>query len=203
MSWDDRLLAVFDDLELQAEGLALAERDLEVADLGRAAYASVDLASRLRASVGRLLFLDVYGVGNLSGRLARVGTDFVVIESTGSSGSSGSSGPSGPSGSAGRLWVVRCAALGRVGGLSDQAVGDDARSLSSRLGLGSVLRGFAAATVPVSTQTTAGAVVQGRVRRVGADFVELWTADGRSTAQPDWELVPFEAIAALRPAPGH
>ena len=197
MSWDDRLLAVFDDLELQAEGLALAERDLEVADLGRAAYASVDLASRLRASVGRLLFLDVYGVGNLSGRLARVGTDFVVIESTGSSGSSG------PSGSAGRLWVVRCAALGRVGGLSDQAVGDDARSLSSRLGLGSVLRGFAAATVPVSTQTTAGAVVQGRVRRVGADFVELWTADGRSTAQPDWELVPFEAIAALRPAPGH
>jgi len=98
---------------------------------------------------------------------------------------------------------VRCAALGRVGGLSDQAVGDDARSLSSRLGLGSVLRGFAAATVPVSTQTTAGAVVQGRVRRVGADFVELWTADGRSTAQPDWELVPFEAIAALRPAPGH
>ncbi len=191
MSWDDRLLAVFDDLELQAEGLALAERDLEVADLGRAAYASVDLASRLRASVGRLLFLDVYGVGNLSGRLARVGTDFVVIESSGSSGS------------AGRLWVVRCAALGRVGGLSDQAVGDDARSLSSRLGLGSVLRGFAAATVPVSTQTTAGAVVQGRVRRVGADFVELWTADGRSTAQPDWELVPFEAIAALRPAPGH
>jgi len=197
MSWDDRLLAVFDDLELQAEGLALAERDLEVADLGRAAYASVDLASRLRASVGRLLFLDVYGVGNLSGRLARVGTDFVVIESTGSTGSSG------PSGSAERLWVVRCAALGRVGGLSDQAVGDDARSLSSRLGLGSVLRGFAAATVPVSTQTTAGAVVQGRVRRVGADFVELWTADGRSTAQPDWELVPFEAIAALRPAPGH
>lgn len=194
MSWDDRLLAVFDDLELQAEGLALAERDLEVADLGRAAYASVDLASRLRASVGRLLFLDVYGVGNLSGRLARVGTDFVVIESSGSA---------GPSGSAGRLWVVRCAALGRVGGLSDQAVGDDARSLSSRLGLGSVLRGFAAATVPVSTQTTAGAVVQGRVRRVGADFVELWTADGRSTAQPDWELVPFEAIAALRPAPGH
>jgi len=197
MSWDDRLLAVFDDLELQAEGLALAERDLEVADLGRAAYASVDLASRLRASMGRLLFLDVYGVGNLSGWLARVGTDFVVIESTGSSGSSG------PSGSAGRLWVVRCAALGRVGGLSDLAVGDDARSLSSRLGLGSVLRGFAAATVPVSTQTTAGAVVQGRVRRVGADFVELWTADGRSTAQPDWELVPFEAIAALRPAPGH
>jgi len=98
---------------------------------------------------------------------------------------------------------VRYAALGRVGGLSDLAVGDDARSLSSRLGLGSVLRGFAAATVPVSTQTTAGAVVQGRVRRVGADFVELWTADGRSTAQPDWELVPFEAIAALRPAPGH
>ena len=200
MSWDDRLLAVFDDLELQAEGLALVERDLEVADLGRAAYASVDLASRLRASVGRLLFLDVYGVGNLSGWLARVGTDFVVIKSTASTGSSGSSGPSG---SAGRLWVVRYAALGRVGGLSDQAVGDDARSLSSRLGLGSVLRGFAAATVPVSTQTTAGAVVQGRVRRVGADFVELWTADGRSTAQPDWELVPFEAIAALRPAPGH
>ncbi|MGI8900959.1 MAG: hypothetical protein ACR2HA_08505 [Nocardioides sp.] len=196
MSWDDRLLAVFDDLEQQADGLALAERDVAVADLGRAAYSAVDLASRLRAAVGRELTLDVQGVGKLAGRVARAGIDFVVLESPGSSGSLGPE-------SLGRLWVVRCAALGRIGGLSDQAVGNDAGSLSSRLGLGSVLRGFAAATVPVSTQTIGGALVHGRVRRVGADFVELWTTDTLGSAgQREWELVPFAAIAVLRPAPG-
>ena len=43
MSWDAALLDVFEDLEQQASGLRLADRDAEVADLAAAAYAEVGL----------------------------------------------------------------------------------------------------------------------------------------------------------------
>ena len=52
MRWEERLLDLFDDLEQQADGLALAERDALVVEQSRAEYAEVDLASRLAASVG-------------------------------------------------------------------------------------------------------------------------------------------------------
>ena len=59
MSWEQRLLAVFDDLEQQAEGLALAERDAAVEELSRAGYAEVELAARLHAATGNELVLVV------------------------------------------------------------------------------------------------------------------------------------------------
>lgn len=180
MLWEERLLAVFDDLEQQAEGLALAERDAEVAELGRAAYAAVDLASRLHAAPGSRLTLSVRGVGVVAGRVARVGADFLLVEA------------------ADRTWVVRMHALVTVFGLPDRAVGDAARSLPARVGMGSVLRGIAEATLPVTVQTTDGDVLRGRVRRVAADFVELWRAEehvGRGDGA--WVLVPFGAVAAL------
>ena len=46
MSWHESMFAVFDDLEQQAEGLHLAERDAEVADLTLAEYTRVTLAAR-------------------------------------------------------------------------------------------------------------------------------------------------------------
>lgn len=181
MSWEERLLAVFDDLEQQAEGLALLERDAQVNELSHAAYRVVDLGARLHASPGRALTLGVLGVGNLAGRVVRVGADFVVLEA------------------AEHTWVVRCAALTWVRGLSDQAIGTDARTLPSKVGLGSVLRGFAEATVPLSVHISDGSVAQGRVRRVGADFVELWRSEATETSgRLDSELVPFPAIAGLR-----
>ena len=51
MSWEESMFAVFDDLEQQAQGLHLAERDAEVADLTVAEYSRVSLAcpaARLR-----------------------------------------------------------------------------------------------------------------------------------------------------------
>src|SRR5438128_2529587 len=62
MRWRDRLWDVLDDLEQQAEGLALAARDAEVAEQSRAEYARVDLSARLHGSLGRRLTLGVRGV---------------------------------------------------------------------------------------------------------------------------------------------
>ena len=70
MRWEERLLDLFDDLEQQAEGLALAERDALVAEQSRAEYAEVDLAARLPAPWAAGCWLDVQGVGGLDGGAA-------------------------------------------------------------------------------------------------------------------------------------
>ena len=65
MRWEYQLGDLFDDLEQQAEGLALTERDALVAEQSRAEYAQVDLTARLHASRGTRLVLQVSGVGRL------------------------------------------------------------------------------------------------------------------------------------------
>ena len=79
MHWEERLLALFDDLEQQAEGLALAARDAEVAELGRAEYAHVDLTSRVHGSVRGRLALAVDGVGRMDVELVRAGADWCLV----------------------------------------------------------------------------------------------------------------------------
>ena len=67
------MFAVFDDLEQQAAGLHLVERDAEVADLTVAEYSRISLGARLHASLGLELRVRLLGGHQLSGRLARVG----------------------------------------------------------------------------------------------------------------------------------
>ncbi|MFP5253196.1 MAG: hypothetical protein ACLGH4_05320 [Actinomycetes bacterium] len=173
--WEERLLGVFDDLEQQAEGLALAERDARVADLARAGYAEVDLLSRLRGSLGVLLHLRLAGAVGLSGTVLRVGTDWLLLDD-------------------GRHeWLVPTQALEEVRGLPDRAVADSARPITARLGLGSVLRSLASDALPVLVHRRDGQVVRGLVRRVGADFVELQGDEVAGLA-----VVPWPAIAAVR-----
>ena len=69
MAWEEELFAVLDDLEQQAEALYDAERGLELADRSRSEYQQVTLASRLMASVGSEVVLDVRGVGAVGGVL--------------------------------------------------------------------------------------------------------------------------------------
>ena len=186
MHWEERLLAVFDDLEQQAEGLALGARDAEVAELGRAEYAQVDLASRLHGSLGRRVGLAVTGVGRLDARLGRVGSDWCLAETTT------------------HEWLVRLDAVTRVGGLGEQAVDPRHRALVARLGFASALRGVAEDGTAVLLHLLDGTQARGRLRRVGADFVEL-------RAEPDaaWgdaaggrlEVVPFAAVAGVRRTP--
>jgi hypothetical protein len=159
MHWEERLLAVFDDLEQQAEGLALGARDAEVAELGRSEYAAVDLASRLHGAVGSRVRLGARGIGRLDGRVARVGSDWLLLETD-------------P-----HEWLVRLAALGEVRGLGERAVEARHRAPTARLGLGSALRGVAEERDPVLVHLLDGGTVRGTPRRVGADFVELADPD--------------------------
>lgn len=185
MHWEERLLALFDDLEQQAEGLALSARDAEVAELGRAEYAQVDLASRLHGSLGRRVGLAVTGVGRLDARLGRVGSDWCLAET------------------ATHEWLVRLDAVTRVGGLGEQAVDPRHRALAARLGFGSALRGVAEDGAPVLVHLLDGTQARGWLRRVGADFLEL-----RAEQDVAWgdraggrlDAVSFAAVAGVRRA---
>lgn len=177
--WEDRLLALFDDLEQQAEGLALADRDVEVAELSRAEYAGVDLASRLHASVGAAVTVRVQGLDRLDGVIERVGSDVLLLDAR-------------P-----HQWLVRVAALTGAAGLSGRARAESARAVTARLGLGSALRELVRGGLPVLVCRVDGSRAKGLPRRVGADFLEL-TATGDALGPT--ELVPFSAICAVRPS---
>lgn len=170
-SWTS-LVDVLADLEQQAEALYDVERSLEVADRARAEYLSVRLAGRLMASVGTAVALELPHVGWLRGELVRVTATWCHLRV------------------ADRDWVLVHDALGAVVGASDRALPEVAWSPLARLGPGSVLRRLAGTPTVVRLQRRDGGRLDGIVRRVGADFVELVVAD-----QP--VLVPLAGVAAL------
>ncbi len=176
MSWERALLELFDDLEQQAEGLALANRDADVAELARAEYAEVDLESRLHASLDQDVELQVRGAGALRGRLARVGTGWCLLATTGAPG--------------GETVVLTGTVLG-ARGLAAGARPEPLRGVASQLGIGSVLRRLAEHGSRVTVVRGDGERRSGVLARVGADFLEL-ADEGRL------ELVPFGALVAVR-----
>lgn len=177
MSWDERLGELFDDLEQQAEGLALSQRDAEVAELVRAEYAQVDLTARLHGSLGHRLLLDVDGLRVLDGVLGRVGSGWCLLDS------------------GAREWVVRLDAVRSLRGLGERVVRAQARPLAARLGLASALRSVAQAQVDAVLHRVDGSATRGRLERVGSDFVDLRVGDRDAGYL---ETVPFVALAAVR-----
>jgi hypothetical protein len=174
MAWEEELFAVLDDLEQQAEALYDLERDAELADRSRAEYQQVTLSSRLMASVGQEVRLDVAGVGAVSGVLERVGSGWCLL--TGSA----------------QDWVVRLGAVAAVHGASGRSVPEVAWSPVARLGLGSALRRVADAGERCILHVVDGTTHEAVLRRVGADFVEAAVGGGRSV------LVAFAAVAAVQ-----
>lgn len=173
MTWETRLFDLFDDLEQQAEGLSLASRDAEVADLGRAEYAAVDLVSRLHASLGSTISLDT-AAGHLRGRLARVGAGWgLVVTEVGEA-------------------VFSLAAVRRVRGLDARSYPEQVRPVVTKVGLGSALRALAEEGVPAAVADVSGTVYRGRIARVGADFLELDDLEGGGG------VIPFAAVATVR-----
>jgi hypothetical protein len=177
MRWDDRLGEVFEDLEQQAEGLALAQRDAEVAELVRAEYAQVDLVTRLHGSLGRRLQVAVPGVGVVDGVLSRAGADWFLVDAGSCE------------------WLVRPAATGHLRGLAQRAVPVVSRPVTARLGLGSALRSLAQERADVVLHRVDGSATRGVMVRVGADFVDLRSGEGPAGYV---ETVPFGALAAVR-----
>jgi hypothetical protein len=174
MSWEEELFALLDDLEQQAEALYAAERDVDLADRSRAAYREVTLASRLMASVGAEVRLDVVGVGTVSGTLDRVATGWCLVSR------------------AGQDWVIALAAVCAVHGAAERSVPEVAWSPVARLGLGSVLRRLADTRERCVLHLSDGTSHDAVPRRIGADFVEAAVGDGRAV------LVPLTALAAVQ-----
>lgn len=154
MSWAEHLFAVLDDLESQAEELYAAERDHEVADLSRAEYAQVTLASRLMASSGAEITLDVLGLGPISGVLDRLGNGWCLLRGKSQD------------------WVVRLAAVVVVHGAAARSVPEVAWPPVSNLTFGSALRRLADAGERCLVLRTDGRQHEVWLRRVGADFLE-------------------------------
>jgi hypothetical protein len=177
MTWEDRLLGFLDDLEQRAEGLALTNRDAEVAELGRAEYAEITLMSRLHASLGRELQLSVRGAGIVRGRLLRVGAGWCLLAIQ-------------PG--AGPQQLVALGAVVSARGLSPAAITQPARSPLGRLGVGSVLREVAESRESVVLVDVDGVRRRGTVGRVGADFLELTGDDG------GLDVLSFGALAVMR-----
>jgi hypothetical protein len=179
VSWERRLLDLFEDLELQAEGAALRARDAEVAELSRSEYSEIDLSSRWHASIGATVELTLGHGVVVRGRLARVGNGWCLVVE--------------PSldGQPAQEWLVGLPGVVAVRGLSPQARLEPLRPATGRLGMGSVLRSLAEEQEPVTLVRADGELRRGRVGRVGRDFLEL-LADGGV------EVVPFSAAAAVR-----
>ena len=174
MAWEDELFALLDDLEQQAEALYGAERAAELADRSRTEYQQVTLASRLMASVGEVVRLEVTGVGGVEGVLERVATGWCLLSG------------------AGQDWVVRLEAVTAVHGASARSVPEVAWSPVARLGLGSALRRLADSGERCVLRLVDATTHDVVLRRVGGDFVEGTVGPGRSV------LVAFAALAAVQ-----
>lgn len=175
MGWEDELFALFDDLEAEAGSLYAADREAEVADRSRAEYQRVTLASRLMASLGTEVTLNVTGIGLLTGTVERVADGWLLL-------------------SAGdHDWVVNAAQISAVTGASVRSVPELAWSPLTRLGLGSALRRIAETGERCLLHLRDGSRHEGTLRRVGADFCELAEGEERRVV-----LVALTALAAAQ-----
>lgn len=155
MTWNDRVFAVLEDLEMQADGLYLDDRDHEVAALAEAGYAEIALVARVSAATGRRLRVGLVDGTEVVGLLSRYGAGWLLLDAGES------------------VWLVPVHAVALVEGLGAGSVPESARPRTARLSIGSVLRRLAEAGQPCVLRLLGGRLVQGLLLRVGADFVVL------------------------------
>lgn len=174
MRWEDELFELFDDLEAQASVLHDLEREAELADRSRAEYRHVTLASRLAASTGREVALEVTGVGRLVGELRRTGDGWCLLRGHQQD------------------WIVSTGQVRVVHGASQRSLPEVAWSPLQRLGVGSALRGLAEQRLRCILHLVDGTTREIVLRRVGEDFAEFEAPSGADL------LVPYAAIAAVQ-----
>jgi hypothetical protein len=177
MGWEETMFALFDDLEQQAEGLQLAGRDADVAELTMAEYSRISLGARLHASLGLELRVRLVGGHVVAGRLARLGEDWLLLVDRSAE------------------WIVRYDGIASLVGLSPRADSEQTWSVVDRLSLRAVLRRLSGANEPCLVHFIDTQHVEGRIGRVGRNFFELHAGEG-SEAQV--QLVPVAPVAALQ-----
>jgi len=175
MSWERQLFALFDDLEQQAAGLEMANREVDIAELSIAEYAAVTFGSRLHASVGNRLQLRVLGGQILVGELIRVGADWVLLKGIPEE------------------WIVPIHSITAVVGLSQRSDVVTESAPVARLKMTSALRRLASARAECVIFWADQQQLTGTLGRVGRDFVEVLAGD-----QGRVHLVPLALISSLR-----
>lgn len=186
MRWD----GLFDDLEAQAEVLERAQRAAEVEERTRGEIGGLAALDRLRAALGRPVRLRVDGALAVSGTLARVGPDWLLLDE----------------GSGREIVVVARAVLGVRGLVRYSATPGSTGIVESRLGLRHALRGIARDRSAVRVHLRDGATVDATIDRIGADYIEVAVHPAseprRRQDVREVELIPLAAIAAVRRASG-
>lgn len=181
MADDPALEDVFEDLEQQAAGLHLSERDAELADRVHGEYAQVTFESRVHASVGRQVRWAVAGALVVEGVLEEAGAGWVRVAD-----------------GAGRPWLLRLSAVEWSAGLSSRSVPEPARPATAGLTFRSALRRLSEDGDPVTLHRVDGTQEGLVVVRVGADFVE-GLPPGRDAGVPVGPVVcTFAGVAAVR-----
>lgn len=174
---------LFADLESQADALAAAELDGEVAERTRIETGRLTLVDRLRAAHGHPVELRCAGVGRLAGRLDRIGPDWLLVAER-----------------AGSEILVPFRSVLSVVGLGRRSVLPGPAAVA--LGLRSVLRGVARDRAPVRVVLSDGVPVDGTVDRVGADYLEVAEHPAgeprRAGAVIRVRTVPFSGLGAVR-----
>ncbi|HEX9086688.1 MAG TPA: hypothetical protein VF867_04085 [Arthrobacter sp.] len=185
MRWD----ALFADLETQMAASERLDLDAEITERARAEAAGVELADRLRGSLGLLIVVQLVSGSRFEGTLSHAGSQALVLDE--------------PM----HQVLVPYASAVRYLGLSRVAVPEPSR-VRQRLGLASALRGLArdraSLRVLVSGGSAGETVLHGVIDRVGRDFLDLAiTGDGeerRAANVRQLATIPFAALAGIKSA---
>ena len=176
--------ARFDDLlagiVAEADAADAAALDADIAEVERAVRAESRLLDRLRAQ--RMASIEIVGGGQVSGLVAAVGRDVVVIAADDGD------------------WAIPAWGMAAVIELSGGA--REALSPSERLGLASVVRAWARQRSVVRVLRVGAGPLDGTIDAVGADHLDLAEHDPgeprRAEAVRRQVSIPLGAVAALR-----
>ena len=185
MRWD----ALFEDLETQMAASERLDLDAEIAERTRLEAAAVELADRLRGSLGLLIVVELASGSMFRGTLSHAGSQALVLDEPR------------------HQVLVPYASAVRYLGLSRLAVPEPSR-VRQRLGLASALRGLArdrtGLAVLISGGSTGGSTLHGVIDRVGRDYLDLAVTgegeDRRAANVRHLATIPFAALAGIRSA---
>ncbi len=153
MSWEQRWIRLFADLELAFEAQERRLRDSEVADRTRRERATIPLVARLSAHRGAPIELRVLGALRIEGTVVDVGTDWLAVAA-----------------GAARAFVIPSAALVSVGGLTRRT---EFTTKARGFGLGFALREISRDRAPATVTDVLGTAYEGTIDSVGKDFLDL------------------------------
>ncbi len=180
MRWDD----LFADLEGQWDRELRRDLDHEVADRTRRERASLGLYERLAAAGDATLRVTVRSGDVLTGGVRDVGDGWLLLGAD-------------PT----HLALVPFGGVVAVSGLGQRAA---AALPGRRFGLGYALRGLSRDRAVLALTDVTGGVLTGTIDAVGSDVVDLTEHAADAPRRPEnvtgRRVVPFAAIAALRPA---